>query len=173
MNLVIFGAGYVGLTTGVCLAERGNNVICIDNNPEKIKKLKLGDPLIYEEGLEELLKRNLKNKNEKLKNKLKELSEHESEKQYKLTREAKTAKFVLDIIDNCFNVFEKLDLKYKKDLMNIFIESAYGNGDKVEINLLNTNIEESRKKVFYATYLGEHKKINSLLSTDSMGRQPN
>ncbi len=117
--------------------------------------------------------RDLKNKNEKLKNKLKELSEHESEKQYKLTREAKTAKFVLDIIDNCFNVFEKLDLKYKKDLMNIFIESAYGNGDKVEINLLNTNIEESRKKVFYATYLGEHKKINSLLSTDSMGRQPN
>lgn len=114
--------------------------------------------------------RDLKNKNEKLKNKLKELSEHESEKQYKLTREAKTAKFVLDIIDNCFNVFEKLDLKYKKDLMNIFIESAYGNGDKVEINLLNTNIEESRKKVFYATYLGEHKKINSLLSTDSMGR---
>lgn len=117
--------------------------------------------------------RDLKNKNEKLKNKLKELSEHESEKQYKLTREAKTAKFVLDIIDNCFNVFEKLDLKYKKDLMNIFIESAYGNGDKVEINLLNTNIEESRKKVFYATYLGEHKKINSLLSTDSMGRQSN
>lgn len=117
--------------------------------------------------------RDLKNKNEKLKNKLKELSEHESEKQYRLTREAKTAKFVLDIIDNCFNVFEKLDLKYKKDLMNIFIESAYGNGDKVEINLLNTNIEESRKKVFYATYLGEHKKINSLLSTDSMGRQPN
>ena len=117
--------------------------------------------------------RDLKNKNEKIKNKLKELSEHESEKQYKLTREAKTAKFVLDIIDNCFNVFEKLDLKYKKDLMNIFIESAYGNGDKVEINLLNTNIEESRKKVFYATYLGEHKKINSLLSTDSMGRQPN
>lgn len=117
--------------------------------------------------------RDLKNKNEKLKNKLKELSKHESEKQYKLTREAKTAKFVLDIIDNCFNVFEKLDLKYKKDLMNIFIENAYGNGDKVEINLLNTNIEESRKKVFYATYLGEHKKINSLLSTDSMGRQPN
>lgn len=62
MNLVVFGAGYVGLVTSVCLAEKGNNVICIDNNSEKVQKLITGNPLIYEERLEKLLKKNLKNK---------------------------------------------------------------------------------------------------------------
>lgn len=114
--------------------------------------------------------RDLKQKNEVIQSKLKELSKQEGEKQYKLTREAKTAKLVLSIIDNCFSVFEKFDLKYKKDLMNIFIESAYGDGEKVEINLLNTNIEESRKKVFYATYLGEHKKMIPSLSSEYTSR---
>lgn len=42
---------------------------------------------------------------------------------------AKTTKLILNIVDNCFSVFEKFDLRYKKDLMNIFIESDYSNGD--------------------------------------------
>lgn len=62
MKVIVIGAGYVGLTTGVCLAERGNEVVCIDNDIEKIKRLNSGDPLIYEEGLEDLLQKNLKTK---------------------------------------------------------------------------------------------------------------
>ena len=62
MNITVVGSGYVGLVTGVCLAHIGHTVICVDNNHEKIKRLKLGEVPIYEPGLEELLKKYLKNK---------------------------------------------------------------------------------------------------------------
>jgi len=68
MNLLIVGAGYVGLTTSVCLANRGNNVICIDNNKEKIGKLNLGKSVIHEKGIQELLQKALKNKRIKFSN---------------------------------------------------------------------------------------------------------
>ena len=55
MNIAIIGSGYVGLVTGVCLAHIGHNVICVDNNPEKIRKLKAGKVPIYEPGLEPLM----------------------------------------------------------------------------------------------------------------------
>lgn len=148
--------------------EKKNLEKQLKKNQEDIKalidKMKYLDSDLMEIVNNEL--RNLKQKNEVIKKKLSEINKQSVEKKYQLNRETRAAKFVLNIIDNCFSVFEKFDLKYKKDLMNIFIESAYGNGDKVEINLLNTNIEESRKKVFYATYLGEHKKISSSLSPD-------
>lgn len=59
MDIAIFGTGYVGLVTGVCLSELGHNVICVDVDPEKIKKLKSGKATIYEPGLDDLLKKNL------------------------------------------------------------------------------------------------------------------
>ena len=62
MNITVVGSGYVGLVTGVCLAHIGHTVICVDNHHEKIKRLKLGEVPIYEPGLEELLKKYLKNK---------------------------------------------------------------------------------------------------------------
>ena len=60
MNVAIVGTGYVGLVTGVCLAERGNTVHCVDNNPRIVERLNGGEVTIYEPGLEEIYSRNLR-----------------------------------------------------------------------------------------------------------------
>jgi len=63
MKVCVIGIGYVGLVTGVCLAEIGNTVFCVDKDEKKIEILKKGQVPIYEEGLEELIKKNSKNGN--------------------------------------------------------------------------------------------------------------
>jgi len=62
MRICVVGAGYVGLVTGTCLAESGNDVVIVEIDSEKVDKLNGGEPVIYEPGLEELLKRNLAEK---------------------------------------------------------------------------------------------------------------
>ncbi|MEI7907561.1 MAG: UDP-glucose/GDP-mannose dehydrogenase family protein [Bacteroidota bacterium] len=62
MKIAIVGTGYVGLVTGTCFAETGNQVICVDNNPEKLAKLKNKEVTIYEPGLEILFQRNIQQK---------------------------------------------------------------------------------------------------------------
>ena len=59
MDVCIIGTGYVGLVTGTCLGEIGNDVICVDKIQEKIDLLSSGKPPIYEPGLDEFLKRNI------------------------------------------------------------------------------------------------------------------
>ena len=59
MKITLIGAGYVGLVTGTCLAEVGNNVLCLDVDPHKIATLKSGGIPIYEPGLEDMVRRNV------------------------------------------------------------------------------------------------------------------
>jgi UDPglucose 6-dehydrogenase len=58
MKLAVVGSGYVGLVAGACLAENGNDVICVDKDPAKVRQLQAGKIPIYEPGLEELVRRN-------------------------------------------------------------------------------------------------------------------
>ena len=61
MKIAVIGTGYVGLPTGTGLAELGNQVVCIDKNEEKIKALQAGKLTIFEDGLEDLFQRNIRN----------------------------------------------------------------------------------------------------------------
>ena len=60
MKITVVGTGYVGLVTGTCFAETGNNVTCVDIDANKVNKLSSGQITIYEPGLEKLFERNLK-----------------------------------------------------------------------------------------------------------------
>jgi UDPglucose 6-dehydrogenase len=62
MRVSIIGTGYVGLVTGVCLAEKGHTVFCVDKDSQKVNLINTGASPIYERGLEELLKKNIQNK---------------------------------------------------------------------------------------------------------------
>ena len=56
MKIAVVGTGYVGLVTGTCLAETGNQVICVDINAEKVEMMKAGQLPIYEPGLDDVVR---------------------------------------------------------------------------------------------------------------------
>ncbi|MFM2281161.1 MAG: UDP-glucose 6-dehydrogenase, partial [Pseudomonadota bacterium] len=58
MNIAMVGSGYVGLVTGVCLADFGHRVICLDRDPSRIEALRRGEIPIYEPGLDDLVRYN-------------------------------------------------------------------------------------------------------------------
>jgi UDPglucose 6-dehydrogenase len=62
MKIAVIGTGYVGLVTGTCLAETGNNVICVDIDKTKVEKMQNGIIPIYEPGLDTLFLRNISQK---------------------------------------------------------------------------------------------------------------
>lgn len=72
MDICVVGSGYVGLVAAACFADLGNNVIGVDIDEEKVKKLNLGEIPIYEPGLSDMLKRNLKQKTIRFTTRIKE-----------------------------------------------------------------------------------------------------
>jgi UDPglucose 6-dehydrogenase len=60
MNIGVIGTGYVGLVSGTCFADSGNNVICVDNNPRKLEALRRNEIPIYEPGIETLFERSVR-----------------------------------------------------------------------------------------------------------------
>lgn len=76
MNVAIVGTGYVGLVTGACLSDTGNNVWCVDIDSKKIEALKIGTLPIYEPGLEEIVVHNCKTGRLHFTTKLEEALEH-------------------------------------------------------------------------------------------------
>ncbi|MCB0726061.1 MAG: UDP-glucose/GDP-mannose dehydrogenase family protein [Ignavibacteriae bacterium] len=76
MKLAIVGTGYVGLVTGTCLADTGNDVICVDNNEEKVEKLKNNIMPIYEPDLDTYFERNVSEGRLRFTTDLKEATDH-------------------------------------------------------------------------------------------------
>ena len=60
MNICVVGTGYVGLVSGTCFADTGNNVVCVDIDVEKVERLQKGEVPIFEPGLDVLFERNTK-----------------------------------------------------------------------------------------------------------------
>src|SRR5262245_10496422 len=60
MNIAVIGTGYVGLVTGACFADFGNNVTCVDKDQAKLEKLLAGDLPIFEPGLDTLVSKNVR-----------------------------------------------------------------------------------------------------------------
>ncbi|BET69692.1 UDP-glucose/GDP-mannose dehydrogenase family protein [Opitutales bacterium ASA1] len=59
MKVSVIGTGYVGLVSGVCLADKGHEVVCVDIDPKKVDRINRADPPIHERGLDELLEKNI------------------------------------------------------------------------------------------------------------------
>ncbi len=76
MRIAVIGTGYVGLVTGTCFAETGNQVICVDIDQEKLAKLRAGTVTIYEPGLEVLFERNIKEQRLSFTDNLRQAVEH-------------------------------------------------------------------------------------------------
>lgn len=87
--------------------------------------------------------RKLKNEQINLKQKIKELQKERKETSY--VAKKRTSKELIKIINSSFTIFNLYDLKTKRDIVNLFIESIYGDGENIEINFLNTKIDEAKK----------------------------
>lgn len=134
----------------------------LNKNKEAIKnlinKLKYMDEEIIDLINEEL--KTLKKENKNIEKELGELERNQMQEEYSESKDSKSANSILEIINNCFSTFENLDIKLKKEILNLLIENMRGSGDTVEIDLVNTKIEENKKRLFSDTFEKTTQKIN-------------
>ena len=121
----------------------------LKKNQEAIKnlvdKLKYMDIEVVDFINNELKK--LKQENEEIQEELLKLEKNQNAGEYGENSEAENAMLVLDIINNYFKTFECFDLKSKRDILKLLIEDMRGNGKNIEIDLLNTKISETDKRL--------------------------
>lgn len=143
MNILIYGSGYVGLVTAVCLADTGNNVDCLDVDKDKIETLNAGHSTIYEPNLEELLKKGLKNSTLSFKNNLKKI-DYDAIFICVGTPDDSSGKTNLDYVHN---VCDEIAKKINKNTP-IYVKSTVPIGTCSELELrINSNISENKIRV--------------------------
>ena len=103
----------------------------------------------------------LKEKKENLENQISKIKESKS-KLIMTNTKSETAKDILKIIDNSFNIFNTFDLKTKKNILALFVKKITGEKNNVEIELLNTQVDEVKKKIFIPTC----KQVDNFLPPD-------
>ena len=143
MKLCMIGTGYVGLVSGVCFSDLGNTVYCVDNDIEKINALNKGIVPIYEPGLEEILKRNYKQKRLIFTNNLKEAVENSDiificvGTPTKKNSNSADLKYVFNVANNLKRFIKKYKVVITKSTVPVTT------GDKIEKIL----IKQKRKKL--------------------------
>ena len=132
MKLCMIGTGYVGLVSGTCFADIGNQVICVDKDIKKINKLNSGFSPIYEPGLEELIKKNFLAKRLSFTNNIKNAIN--SSDIIFICVGTPTKKGTFDVDLSFINQCVKEVLKYSKKRKIIVTKSTVpvGTGDKIE-----------------------------------------
>lgn len=123
MRISVIGTGYVGLVTGVCFAETGNKVICVDKDQEKLDRFKKGDPIIYEKNLKELLNHNLQKNRIEFTDDLKYAVENSEIIFFCLPTPqgddgAADLKHVLEVAEDCGEILTHLSEKSYKTFVN-------------------------------------------------------
>jgi len=107
----------------------------------------------------------LKNDNQEIKLKINQLENKKESKKY----QTETAKFILNIINNCFDVYDSLTLKDKKDILNMFLEEAtVTNKNTVELKFLNTKLNEETKKWYYNNQLNKKENQTNFNKTEKI-----
>lgn len=122
-----------------------------------VNKLKYMDMEVVDFVNTELKK--LKDRNNQIQNELENMESNDISNIE--NEESMIASIVLNVMENYFEKFDELDLKSKKDILRILIEDMRGNGKEVEINLLNTRISESNKRLFLDSRVGKSIKNDS------------
>lgn len=135
-----------------------------------VEKIKYIDSSLIDVINNEMVRLNKQNKDieEKIKN-LCDINNYQIQENKNISKGALN---ILEIVDNCFDVFNEYDLKTKRDIINLLVESVYYNSEteKIEINLLNDKIDESKKSFLISI---SEKNLNKKLSPDDNGRCTN
>ena len=178
MKICIVGTGYVGLVSGTCFSELGNDVICTDINKNKINKLNQGSIPIYEPGLEEMIKRNFKQKKLKFSSEI-SLSIKKSDIIFICVgtpTDKKTNQANLKFVFNVANIIKENLNKYKVIVNKSTVPVT--TGDKIEYILRSRKNKNKFDVVSNPEFLREGEAIRDFLYPDrvvigSNSKKPN